>query len=38
MDVLSGVASSRYVFELNARLAAVLLAVDPATLLEPART
>ena len=38
MDVLSGVASSRDVFELNARLAAVLLAVDPAMLLEAART
>lgn len=36
MDVLSGVASSRHVFELNARLAAVLLAVDPALLLQPA--
>jgi AcrR family transcriptional regulator len=38
MDVLSGVASSREVFELNARLAAVLLGVDPASLLELSRT
>jgi AcrR family transcriptional regulator len=33
MDVLSGAASSRSVFELNARLAAVLLGVDRAKLL-----
>ncbi|UVJ38971.1 TetR/AcrR family transcriptional regulator [Arthrobacter sp. CJ23] len=32
MDVLAGVASSRYVLELNARLAAVLLDADPAQL------
>lgn len=32
MDVLAGLASSRYVLELNARLAAVLLDADPAQL------
>ena len=35
MDVLAGVATSGYVLELNARLAAVLLDADPSRLLEP---